>query len=127
MLQSRIQPYLDVLMQHISDLMVEAEAWPDHAQTHLYALWSHLDSLTQLLPQPDLPVRESRFYLSEMWQELAALEQMLFDGDVFMHLDELNNTLRYISHIIDEQICSSFELPVIAINTMDTVDWTPVK
>jgi hypothetical protein len=127
MLQSRIQPYLDVLMQHLSDLMVEAESWPDIAQVHLYAFWSHIDHLTQLLPLPQIPVRESRFYMSEMWQDLAALEQMPFDGAVFAHVDEISSALRHISYIVDEQISSAFELPVIAINTMDTVDWTPVK
>jgi hypothetical protein len=127
MRQSDIQPYLDVLMQHLSDLMVEAGAWPEEAQTHLYAFWSHLDSLTLLLPQPHLPLRETRFYIGELWQELAALKQMGFAGDAFWRLEELDKTLVYVSHLVDEQLCSSFELPVIAINTMDTVDWTPVK
>jgi hypothetical protein len=127
MLQSGIQPYLNALMQHLSDLMVEAAAWPEPAQAHLYAFWSHLDSLTMLLPQPQLPLRETRFYISELWQELNALEKMGLSGDAFWHLGELDKTLVYISHLIDEQLCSSFELPVIAVNTMDTVDWTPVK
>ena len=127
MRQSGIQPYLDVLMLHLSDLMVEAAAWPAPAQTHLYAFWSHLDSLTALLPQPQLPLRETRFYIGELWQELTALEKMGFAGETFWRLGELDKTLIYVSHLIDEQLCSAFELPVIAINAMDTVDWMPVK
>lgn len=127
MRQSDIQPYLDAQMQYLSDLMVEAGTWPVDAQTHLYAFWSHLDSLTLLLPNPQLPVRETRFYIGELWQELSALKQMGFAGDVFWRLEELDKSLVYVSHLIDEHLCSAFELPVIAINTMDTVDCTPVK
>jgi hypothetical protein len=62
-----------------------------------------------------------------MWQELAALEDMTLDGNLFYLLSELNRTLVSFAQLIDEHLCSAFELPVIAINTMNTIEWTPVK
>ena len=127
MFQAYIQPYLDMLMQHLSDLMVVAETWPDTAQTHLYAFWNDLDQLNQLLTQSQLPIRETRFYLGELWQELSALEQLTLYGDVFWHLSELSKSLVSVSQTIDEHLCSQFELPVIAINSMDTIELIPVS
>lgn len=122
MSKSKKQSYIDVSMHHLSEMIVEAAAWPEAAQTHLYALWSHLDQIDQLLTQPQLPARESRFYLSELEQEMSALKQLPLQEEARWHMNKLKKALIGLSHLIDERLSRSFEHPAIAINTMDTVE-----
>ena len=40
MLTSSIETYLNIVMQHLSDLLVETAAWPETAQSDLYSFWT---------------------------------------------------------------------------------------
>jgi hypothetical protein len=106
---SPIDPYLDIVMQNLSDLIIEAAVWPEAMQAHLYLFWANLDHMMNILQLPQLPVQEIRACLSEIWCELEALEQVIFNGDVSSHLDMLRRSLISISHIVDELLCSRFE------------------
>jgi hypothetical protein len=109
---SRIDPYLDIIMQHLSDLMVAAATWPDATQSHLYSFWVYLDQLTTLLFLPHLPVQEIRACLTELWVKLDVLDNVRFGGHVFSHLDMLRKALIYVSYSVDELLCRRFEFPV---------------
>jgi hypothetical protein len=103
--------YLDAVMQHLSDLMFTAVAWPDSTQTHLYSFWTHLDQMMSLLPLPELSVREVRACLSEMWCKLEALEQVIFNADESYHLGRIRQALINITHLVDDLLCRQFEFP----------------
>lgn len=113
MLLARIQPYLNMLIRYLSELIIDPDACGDTVQAHLYAFWTHLDNITLLLPLPLLPIQESRFYLSRLWQELQALEQLTFSADVRWMLNRLRCTLVMMSNIIDEHLSRRFELPAV--------------
>jgi hypothetical protein len=49
----------------------------------------------------------------QLWCKLESLEQFVFDGDVAWHVDRLRKALICVSPLIDEQLCRSFELPLV--------------
>jgi hypothetical protein len=98
---STLHTYLDVLMQHSLDLMGEADSWPEAAQEHLRAVWTHVDVMLAIAPLP-LPVVELTNHTSGLNAQLDTLERFEFSEDAVWHLQVLRDTLGYVSQIIDE-------------------------
>ena len=114
---SKLNPYLDVVTQHLSDLMVDADSWPTVMQVNLYSFWTNLDQMTTVLLLPQTPVRQIRACLSDIWSKLEALEQGILDGEMSWHLSMLRKALIYITHVIDELLCQQFEFPAVHITS----------
>jgi hypothetical protein len=108
---SSLDAHLDVVMQHLSDLMFAAAAWLDATQAHLYSFWTHLDHMMSLLPLPQLSVREVRACLNEMWCQLEMLEQVIFNADESYHLVKIRQALIDMTPLVDDLLCSQFEFP----------------
>jgi hypothetical protein len=103
MTPSTLHTYIDVLMQHILDLMGEAEQWPEDAQEPLRHCWTHVDAMMIMLMQPDPPARlEIDERIAGLETELQMLEQFDFGEPVLWHLQVLRNTLIYVAQDITE-------------------------
>lgn len=103
MTPTTLHTYLDVLMQHILDLMGEADQWPEEAQEPLRHCWTHVDAMMIMLMQPDAPARiEIDERITGLWTELEMLEQFEFGETVLWHLQVLRNTLIYVAQDITE-------------------------
>jgi hypothetical protein len=93
-----VHTYLDVLMQHILDLMGEADEWFDEAQEPLRHCWTHVDAMLIMMSQIDQPLDEEiDERIAGLWHELQILERFEFGQKVVWHLKVLRNTLIYMS------------------------------
>jgi hypothetical protein len=113
MLLARLQPYFDILMHQISDLMEEADTWDVADQTHIHAFWLYLDQMMLLAPQPQLPIYESRQFLNGLWSEFEAL---VVDPSIACRMTLIYKALIRISHLIDEHLSHRFEFPIHPLN-----------
>jgi hypothetical protein len=102
MLLSPTDPYFDILIQHLSDLMIEASEWPESLQTHLYSFWADVDQCKILFTLFQAPMGELQVCLNEVCCKLESLEQIMFNRHVAWHLDMLRKALISISYIVDE-------------------------
>jgi len=100
---STLHTYLDVLMQHILDLMGEADEWPEEAQEPLRHCWTHVDAMMIMLMQMEPPTpQELDERLTGLWTELQTLETFEFGDRVVWHLQVLRNTLIYVAQDITQ-------------------------
>ena len=100
---STLHTYLDVLMQHILDLMGEADYWPEEAQESLRHSWTHVDAMMIMVMQPQQPAAiEIDERMGGLWAELHTLERFEFGERVVWHLQVLRNTLTYAAQDITE-------------------------
>jgi hypothetical protein len=90
-------------MQHILDLMGEADYWPEDAQEALRHCWTHVDAMMIMLVQPEKPTAEEiDERISGLWTELQFLEQFEFSEQNVWHLQVLRNTLIYVAQDLTE-------------------------
>jgi hypothetical protein len=95
--------YLDVLMQHILDLMGEADEWPEEAQEPLRHCWTHVDAMLIMTSQIDRPTYEELDErIAGVWSEIQILERFEFGEKAVWHLKVLRNTLIYMAQDIQE-------------------------
>lgn len=99
-----LHTYLDVLMQHILDLMGEADQWPEDAQEPLRHCWTHVDAMTIMLSQIEPPTSEEMDErIAGLSAELQLFEQFEFGESVVWHLQVLRNTLIYVSQDVQDR------------------------
>ena len=92
-----LHTYLDVLMQHILDLMGEADQWSEDAQEPLRHCWTHVDAMTIMLSQSQKPAAdEIHERIDGLSYELERLERFEFGQKAVWHLQVLRNTLVYV-------------------------------
>jgi hypothetical protein len=95
---STLHTYLDVLMQHIIELMGEADQWPEGAQEPLRHCWTHVDAMTVMLSQTEPPTPEELDErIASLWAEFEMFERFEFRQKVVWHLHVLRDTLIYVS------------------------------
>lgn len=100
---SILHTYLDVLMQHILDLMGDADQWPEEAQEPLRHCWTHVDAMIIMITQCEPPSpQELDERIGGLWSELQTLERFEFGDGVVWHLQVLRNTLIYLAQDITE-------------------------
>jgi hypothetical protein len=121
MLLLHIQPHLDVLMAHLSDLMMDADTWPETAQVNLYVFWGHLDQMTQLLSLSPLPAAQILMCLHGLWCRLDDLDEVMFYTNVSWHLDVLRQTLMSITPLVDEHLSRRFEFPCVTVHPISDI------
>ena len=102
MLLSQRHPYFEILMQHLSDLMIEATQWPETTQFQFYAFWADIDQFQILFSLSPPPMGEMRVCLNEACGKLNSLVLMVFNREASWHLDTLYKALISISHLVDD-------------------------
>jgi hypothetical protein len=110
MINNRLVPCINFIVQQLSSLVVKTALWPRATQANLYMFWSDLDHITLLLSLSPLPIKDINVSLSESWGRLEALEQASLESDISYYLNRIRQVLSYVSYSLDESLESGLEL-----------------
>ncbi len=113
MLLSQLQPYLDELTHHISDLMMEVGSQNETIHGHLRSFRLGIDLLPMHLQQPARPTAAIRQSLNELWGALDAFTGGLDTRLAQWRVKILRDTLACLAQNLDEEGSRAFEFPIV--------------